>query len=146
MDSSAWDEICIDPHREARERGGKEGWNAGEIAGYQDGMNLGLTKGLEYGLELGYIQGVCEGIGESQDEKVEKTVETLLRLISEFAQPDYLFNEKSDSNQNLQESMQRIKAKFKVLSIQLKKSRTVWLLKDVLSGTDMRNNQDSREW
>ena len=139
----AWDEICVNPHQSNMELGRMEGREAGLRAGFNDGFALGRTKGIEFGMELGFIRGFLNTVEikvrTSQDdaarnERLLQRVDGLRRAIDEFPGPDIMFantmnddanDEKNDSESaskatDIVGSMQRIRAKFKVLTAQLK--------------------------
>ena len=136
-----WDSIAFDPHRQDLDRGVKDGEEAGRLAGFNDGRALGRQKGVEYGMELGFIRGVVGQLMESESEKIEEKIRKNLReltvLLNEFPTPEEIFEqEKFTSNDQVNESldneenqtnstsilqhMQRIRARFKLLMVQLK--------------------------
>jgi hypothetical protein len=137
----AWDDICLNPHESDMDLGRQEGRQAGLQAGFQDGYALGRTKGIEFGMELGFIRGFLNTIEHSKwesslveparvVERIQKGVSDLRRAIDDFPSPDTMFastmnhkDSKDDSEANATDIMgalQRIRAKFKVLTLQLK--------------------------
>ena len=136
----AWDDIFLNPHESHMELGRQDGREAGLHAGFKDGHALGRTKGIEFGMELGFIRGFLNTIehGEmesNQDaarvQRIQKGVEGLRRAIDDFPAPDTVFasamNSKHRPGDNTEANamdimgaLQRIRAKFKVLTVQLK--------------------------
>jgi len=143
VEQDTWDEICVNPHQSHIDTGRQEGREAGLRAGFKDGFTLGRTKGIEFGMELGFITGflntVERRIQSSQEddaarnERLQKKVGDLRRAIDDFPSPDNMFanamndNDAQDDSEaavssgtDIIRSMQRIRAKFKVLAVQLK--------------------------
>lgn len=138
---SSWDDICINPHEAEIESGRKEGQIAGLQAGFNDGFALGRTKGIEFGMELGFIRGFLNTVEAKPllNERLEKKIEELRQAIDDFPSLDaikktdkedeetYMYRREDDSEAvvvsgslDILGSMQRIRAKFKVLTVQLK--------------------------
>lgn len=160
----AWDEICVNPHQSEIDAGRREGREAGGQAGFNHGFVLGRTKGIEFGMELGFIWGflntVEAKIQSSEDdaaknEKLHKKLEDLRRAVDDFPSPNTMFentkneedvqNERDDSEDiampggtDIFGYMQRIRAKFKVLTAQLKISHHS--LKQVMAGANRKGN------
>lgn len=148
VDQEAWDEICVSPHQSQIDAGRREGRATGLLTSFNDGFVLGRQKALEFGTELGFILGcirtVERNIQPCQDDDVERTerlqkrIDELRRAIDDFPSPDAIFaNSLNNSNTDIDVnndtervhvsdgidiigSMQRIRAKFKVLTTILK--------------------------
>ena len=134
-----WDNLCFEPHDAALAHGEKEGQAAGSLAGYNEGRGLGRTKGVEFGMELGFVRGVIKEVFNLEDrgEKIQHSLEELTRALDDFPSPNQMFeqvqqsmeerNHGSDSEErvdkdeklNIQHKMQRIRARFKLLMVQL---------------------------
>lgn len=142
MNDDAWDDICVNPHEAQLEAGRAEGHEAGLKAGYNDGLDLGMTKGVEYGIELGFIRKSCQVL-LLKDTKgtITSRAEDILQALTEFPQPDQIFQGESHEKIDLQNEMQRIRANFKVLTTQLKMPQ--YSLKRVLAGESVAT---STEW
>ena len=121
MDNDAWDYICNNPHEQHIEEGRREGHEAGLKRGYIDGLDLGCNKGVTFGLEVGFLRKSCELLA-AKDEcgRFASKIHGILRLLNAFPQPDVLFRELGHENIDLHNEIQRIRAKFKVLTTQLK--------------------------
>jgi len=149
-DEAAWDEICVNPHKEALERGQKEGREAGLLAGFRDGESVGVIKGVEFGMEIGFIRGSLQEIlnaialkelvfdDPSQYEKIEKTTSSLSQMLDSFPPPKEAFRNKNaataaaqsidvdseveanSDSPDIASRLQSIKSKFKLLTVQLK--------------------------
>lgn len=133
---SSWDDICINPHQTEIDSGREEGQIAGLQAGFNDGFALGRTKGIEFGMELGFMRGFLNTV-ESKllNERLQKKVEELRQAIDNFPSLDaiktmnkeetYVQEDASETvvapgSLDILGSMQRIRAKFKVLTVLLK--------------------------
>jgi hypothetical protein len=147
----AWDDIFLNPHESHVELGRQDGREAGLHAGFKDGYALGRTKGIEFGMELGFIRGFLNTIENGdlesgQDaarvERIQKGVEDLRRAIDDFPSPDAVLTSRMNSKHSLGDdseanatdimgALQRIRAKFKVLTVQLKMPH--YSLKQVLA-------------
>lgn len=143
MDDDAWDYICVNPHESHLVDGQREGHEAGLKKGYIDGLDLGCNKGVTFGLEVGFLRKSCELLA-AKDEGGEfaSKIHDILHLLNVFPLPDVLFQEDGHENIDLHNEMQRIRAKFKVLTTQLKTPQ--FSLKRVLT----QHNQiiHSTEW
>ena len=133
---SSWDDICINPHQTEIDSGREEGQIAGLQAGFNDGFALGRTKGIEFGMELGFMRGFLNTVeAKLLNERLQKKVEELRQAIDNFPSLDAIktmnkeetYMEEDDSETvvvpgslDILGSMQRIRAKFKVLTVQLK--------------------------
>lgn len=148
ISQDAWDEICVNPHQSQVEEGRQEGREAGLKAGYVDGYKIGRTKGIEFGMELGFIRGFLNTVEANletspdddaeRNERLRKRVDALREAIDDdFPDPGTLFanaqtkgvahddnNDSEDSTvpdvTDIMGAMQRMRAKFKVLTVQLK--------------------------
>jgi hypothetical protein len=145
-----WDQL-LDPHHDAVEAGRKEGFQSGLESGFQDGFQLGKVKALEIGIELGYMKSIAQqalddlnchdmshmyrylDTDEERKTKLNKKIEDILQSIEQFPSPDYMFSRRDDDNLNIADDMQRIRAKFKVLLVQLKLPHST--LKKVMNET-----------
>ena len=140
-DDAAWDDICVGPFDDQLLKGRSEGRMAGLESGYRDGETLGFSKGVELGLELGFMAGVCDELCkslpqkeevESKDrhrDKVYNLARELLQTIDSFPTPDAMFQkddngqeqqQQQDPNHDVRASMQRIRARFKLLMVRCK--------------------------
>lgn len=151
MNDDAWDDLCVNPHEGAREKGRREGHEAGKMKGFEDGMNLGNIKGVEFGMELGFLRGIVHEIETEfivhpgQQERISKSIKELKHMITTFPSPDELFKETSNEKLDLSARLQRVRAKYKVLTVQLHIPYVT--LKDVLN--EQRNQGTSpgtSEW
>jgi hypothetical protein len=135
-----WDNLCFNPHDAALAQGEKEGEAAGSLAGFNEGRGLGRTKGVEFGMELGFVRGVIKEISNLEDrgEKIQHSLKELTRALDDFPSPDQMFEQvhqsmeeiihndhdseepvNRDEKLNIQHKMQRIRARFKLLMVQL---------------------------
>jgi|UniRef100_A0A7S2XML9 hypothetical protein len=148
-EEASWDDICVNPHESFLELGRREGKEAGLKAGFNDGRSLGQHKALEFGIELGFIRGfvlvahrdILPSIEIARAEKIAKSLHALQQAIDEFPGPDEMFQHVHDPNNTetmlddeLQSDsetqtrnaldvvgkMQRIRAKFKLVTVQLR--------------------------
>mmetsp|Transcript_29271 Transcript_29271/g.48380 ORF Transcript_29271/g.48380 Transcript_29271/m.48380 type:complete len:143 (-) Transcript_29271:1440-1868(-) len=132
MNEDAWDTICVNPHEDQLAAGRTEGHEAGLKSGYSDGLDLGMSKGVEYGIELGFIRRSCQLLAlRDAERQFTSRVDDILQALTDFPQPEQLFHEESGEKVDLQNEMQRIRAKFKVLTTQLKMPQ--YSLKQVLT-------------
>jgi hypothetical protein len=143
----AWEDLCLDPHAAALEEGRQLGRRDALQSGFNDGYQLGRTTAIEYGMELGYIRGVVsviqeEGLAETTDERTRRSLVALVKAIDEFPGPDEIFRKVSKpvetteeeelqrddddseqpadrSNLDVAAKMQRIRARFKLLTTRL---------------------------
>eukprot|EP00980_Cylindrotheca_fusiformis_P019930 scaffold7017_cov134-Cylindrotheca_fusiformis.AAC.25 len=139
-----WDDVCWNPHESSFRQGQEEGLEAGSIAGYRDGQALGRTKGLEFGMELGFINGFLNVVEQQESidksDRIQRSVEKLRKVLEdECLQPNEIFEhhhhqhhqQQQQQQQNNQDDsedpskldvlakMQRVRARFKVLTVQL---------------------------
>lgn len=135
-----WDDLCWNPHESSLRKGEEEGLEAGRQAGYRDGQALGRTKGLEFGMELGFIRGILLYLQEDSmqlSDRIQHSIEQLQKALEdESLHPEQIFREQqqnsviefqnntndseSDSNKlDVLAKMQRVRARFKVLTVQL---------------------------
>ena len=139
-----WDNLCFNPHRQIQEEGRERGIKDGLISGYHEGYTIGRTTAISNGMEIGFIQGVLLFLSDEcslssillDDEKVErasKSIQNLQVAIDEFPSPDILIrrttedhmthNNNDDVNLNseidISNKLQRIRARFKLLMVQL---------------------------
>eukprot|EP00977_Amphora_coffeiformis_P028159 scaffold34710_cov208-Amphora_coffeaeformis.AAC.5 len=136
-----WDDICLNPHEAFVAQGRDEGRRAGEEAGYREGWQLGQTTALEYGMELGFMRGIIETLPSDLDEnsKAAKTLRDLKQTLDKFPEAEAIFQQRqaasatnvettdmdNDSEQPVEEEnvrhlIQRIRARFRLLMVQLK--------------------------
>ena len=152
----AWDDISVNPHQTEIDLGRAEGQIAGLQAGFNDGFALGRTKGIEFGMELGFVRGFLNTV-EAKNERLQKKVEELRHAIDDFPSLDAIktvkkeeetYSEEDDSeavvmagNLDILGSMQRIRAKFKVLTVQLKVSQ--FSLKQVMDDANRMGSEET---
>jgi hypothetical protein len=130
----SWDDICVNPHQAYLDEGQQEGSRSGAEAGFHEGYESGRTMAIEYGMELGFIKGVVGALRGMPDvlsnERVSKTIQDLLLLLDSFPSPDDVFretdqplgeitNDNEDAVDDIRNDIQRIKARFKLLTAQL---------------------------
>jgi hypothetical protein len=164
-----WDELCFNPHDGAMAQGETEGQAAGSLAGFNEGRGLGRTKGVEFGMELGFVRGVIKEISNLEDrgEKIQHSLEQLTRALDDFPSPDQMFEQvhqsmeeihdhddseepvNTDERLNIQHKMQRIRARFKLLMVQL--GQPHFSLKQVMdeanaAGTNEAQVTGDNEW
>ena len=172
--SDEWDDIALlDPYHESMENGRSEGMSRGHEAGYRDGFALGRMKALEIGVELGYMESIAKEILEfirnnsnndisneeiktepgfqssllknkSRMEKIQKGFIGLQTMIDEFPSPDDIFEELQTTKIDVSERMQRIRAKFKLLTVQMKEPHLT--LKSVMDEASQSNNNEAVGW
>jgi hypothetical protein len=133
----SWDDLCFDPHQSSLEEGKAQGREAGALAGFRDGQALGRTKGIEFGMELGFIRGFLSVLAEPTNDRIQRSMHELVRALEDFPGPDAMFeqvlkqqqqpatsSDKDDSEDptklDVIAKMQRIRARFKLLTVQLK--------------------------
>lgn len=135
-----WDDVCWNPHESSFRQGQEEGFEAGNLAGYRDGQALGRTKGLEFGMELGFIRGFIDALEHEEDirktDRTQRSLEQLRKVLEdESLRPDEIFRQQQLDAASKQQDphddsetvskldviarMQRIRARFKVLTVQL---------------------------
>ena len=139
-----WDALCVDPHASFINDGRMEGAEAGRQSGYQMGYDLGRTTALDTGLELGFIRGIVSSLDTTTvSERAIRTIRELQELLDDFPTIDQVFREQERDRQGEKENveqeddseqpaavadgdarsirieMQRIRAKFKLLTVQL---------------------------
>jgi hypothetical protein len=160
-DLDDWDSLAFDPHRQEIQAGVKDGQEAGRSAGFKDGRALGQEKGVEYGMELGFIRGVVMVLSEDgcrrDEEKIQKSLCELNALLDEFPTPDEMFDKdktdqdgnhgsKEEDSSSILHHMQRIRARFKLLMVQLKEPH--FSLKQVMTDAANMDQEPAvdREW
>ena len=154
-----WDELCVDPHEICVAQGRDEGRRAGEEAGYREGCQLGQTTALEYGMELGFMRGIIETLPTDLDDnaKAAKTLRDLKQALDKFPKAEAIFQQRQTASaagaetadtdneseksgdgdeENVRHLIQRIRARFRLLMVQLKMPNLS--LKEILnkSGSD----------
>lgn len=158
----AWDRLCIDPFQSAFEEGRAQGKDDGERAGFREGYKLGSVTAIEYGMEIGFARGVINAIEklncDTEDDRIRQSVQKLRTAIDDFPGPEQIFQKEkhasnqinTDSEQEINEmdeegvdvegKMQRIRARLKLLTVQLGMPRLS--LKSVMddAGHDSRND------
>jgi hypothetical protein len=143
MNDDAWDYICVNPHESHLVEGRKEGHVAGLKKGYDDGLDLGCNKGVKFGIEVGFLRKSCELLAaKDKGGQSAPKIHDILRLLNAFPRPDMLFHQHGNENIDLHNELQRIRAKFKVLTTQLKIPQ--YSLKRVL--TQDNESSHSTEW
>ncbi|KAJ3670390.1 hypothetical protein LUZ60_010714 [Juncus effusus] len=101
------------------QEGFKEGYNDGLIPGKEEAKDVGLKTGFQTGEELGFYKG-CITIWESIlridprsfSSRVCKDIEKLRELVEGFPLMD-------PENENVQEGMEKIRLKFRVVCANL---------------------------
>jgi helix-turn-helix protein len=144
------------------------GRSQGELVGFRDGQQLGHTKGIEFGMELGFIQGflnvIEKQIQEEQQssERIQRSLIALHKALDDFPSPDVLFDHSTMIFSNstggedsegpvtkldVLNKMQRVRARFKLLTVQLGMG-TISLKQILANGASSDRNQEipSREW
>lgn len=145
MNDDAWDDICVNPHESELAVGRTEGHEAGLKSGYNDGLDLGMTKGVEYGIEVGFIRKSCELLALRDSEgKFTARIDDILEALASFPEPEQIFHEDGEEKVDLQHQMQRIRAKFKVLTTQLKLPQ--YSLKRIMTANADVATAPSTEW
>jgi hypothetical protein len=165
-----WDDLCWNPHESSLQQGEAEGLEAGRFAGYRDGQALGWTKGLEFGMELGFIKGFLNHLQEDCTQRSNRVLHSIERLKKaledESLHPDQIFRDQQHAAQELKNSyddseddsklnvvakMQRIRARFKVICVQIGIPR--FSLKEIMddaaeasSSTSPEENKGDSEW
>jgi hypothetical protein len=132
-----WDDVCVNPHQIFLEEGQQEGQKAGAEAGYGDGYETGRNMAIEYGMEVGFIKGVLNALKKAPNdslmsEKAQTTMHNLLSMVDAFPNPDAVFHDseqattdehssdnEEDDLDDVREQLQRIKDRFKLLTVQL---------------------------
>lgn len=150
MDDDAWDDLCVSPHEGAQEQGRDEGYAAGLRKGFEDGQQLGNAKGMEFGMELGFLLGLVSEIetrilptvDAEKHDKVIKSLKELTGMIRAFPNPDELFRESEEERMDIAARLQRVRAKYKVLTVQLHLPYIT--LKDVL--TEKKSSGGTSDW
>jgi hypothetical protein len=141
----AWDNLCINPHSKTQEDGRERGRYDGSISGYNEGYKIGRTTAVSNGMEIGFIQGVIAYLTTKCDlpsilvdnekvERAQKSIQNLQMAINEFPSADALLQRTSqtadinddddddddmNSNIDISNNLQRIRARFKLLMVQL---------------------------
>lgn len=146
--SALWDEIGVDSHKTFIASGREEGMEAGLQAGFNEGKSLGQLKALELGIELGFILGFVsvakkqtlaplEARGEQRVQKIRENLQDLEKAIRSFPAANEIFQDArheettartetspkdkvSSSGIDVAGKLQRIRAKFKLITVQLK--------------------------
>ena len=150
MNDNAWDDLFANPHQSAHELGCSEGHIGGLHQGFVDGQKLGTTKGVEYGMELGFLKGILYGIEMQRlpavelekQEKVRTSVKELQHMIQTFPSPEELFHVNDAERMDIATRLQRIRAKYKLLTVQLHIPYIT--LKDVMNHPT--SSGESSEW
>lgn len=145
--SQDWDSL-LDPFEEYQRVGREKGCEEGEKSGYEEGLRLGRITATDYGMEIGFYRGCMEGIDHSKaTERVRKNMESLNQMLNDFPTPKDLFSsgdaslspsvlqpedlpsqvglarkgdsEDPSSDRDVNIHLQRIRARFKLLTVQL---------------------------
>ena len=136
----AWDNLCMNPHRQTQEDGREHGRYDGSVAGYNEGYNIGRTTAMSNGMEIGFIQGILAYLTTEPNlstilkdtvkvNRAQKSIQNLQMAINEFPSVNVLMERTPDdinfidSNTNdsidISNTLQRIRARFKLLMVQL---------------------------
>jgi hypothetical protein len=148
-----WDNLCFNPHRQIHEEGRERGIKDGLISGYHEGYTIGRTTAISNGMEIGFIQGVVLFLSDEcslssillDDEKVERASKSDI-LIRRTTEDHMTHNNNDDDNLNseidISNKLQRIRARFKLLMVQLGLSHVS--LKSLMdSNVDAPTNSDA---
>uniref|UniRef100_A0A7S2NYI5 Essential protein Yae1 N-terminal domain-containing protein n=1 Tax=Leptocylindrus danicus TaxID=163516 RepID=A0A7S2NYI5_9STRA len=161
---------ALDPYQHCADAGRRDGEAAGLARGFTEGRNLGMKKSWEFRFELGYYAGFVEFVateqgmdakkagckfeehvtssGSTKEERLERNINGILHAIEEFPTSDDLQRasndeEDDDSHQlDLPIQIQRIRAKFKLLLIQLGLPPT-FSLANILNKQENKNSETS---
>lgn len=147
--ADAWDDLAVNPHAAALAAGRRLGVADGRAAGFGQGYATGLVSATDLGLELGFVRGVVDGLQQQQqqlavliheDERVQKSIDSLRKALDDFPSPAAVFppnrgGGREDDNadefstslkaeegvgeDDVAGKMQRIRARFKLLIVQL---------------------------
>lgn len=140
MEENAWDDIFVNPHESHIAAGRSQGHEAGLSKGYIDGLDLGCTQGVAVGIEIGFLRKSCQMLllrtstgsddvaKDAPPSTVHSKIRNLITSLDALTQLDTQFDDNDPDNNNvkeaeevdLQNEMQRIRAKFKVITTQLK--------------------------
>ena len=162
-----WDDVGFDPHQKALEEGRAMGQASGEQAGFRDGQQLGHTKGIEFGMELGFIQGFVNELRNNNNiqhssERVHRSILALQSALDDFPSPNLMFehvtslstSKSGDDSEgevtkfDVIAKMQRVRARFKLLTVQLGVG-TISLTQVLAAGAKNHENHEvppSRDW
>ncbi|KAI0504976.1 hypothetical protein KFK09_015933 [Dendrobium nobile] len=101
------------------EEGFKDGYRDGVASGKEEGREVGLKHGFQVGEELGFYRG-CIEVWKSaimiDPNSFSSRVQKRIDQLSELAENYPLFQ---PENQNVQEMMDSIRLKFKIISVNL---------------------------
>lgn len=116
--NSVFDDIALSENK-FTDQGFSEGVRAAEDSCHTEGEQLGLTKGKQIGSEIGFYAGFVEEYKQiyknpdnKKEEKIVSALNKLDNLLSAF--PDY------NCQDNFEEKLEDIRAKFKLLGSLLK--------------------------
>ena len=118
---AAWNDLCVNPQKEALDSGRAEGRQAGLKAGFRDGRSIGILKGVEYGMEVGFIRGALQVVWKSlstsnddqnqnaledssQMERIQKTAALLSEMLHRFPSPDQIFQQSQHPDTNFDDN------------------------------------------
>jgi hypothetical protein len=128
-----WQDECCDPYRGAYAAGQELGYQSRRHHDYHDGYITGRNTAIEYGMELGFITGVAERwttVMPQLPDRVQRTWHDLKELLETFPTAHEILNTiaadtptqvplEAKTNVDAQVLMQRIRAKYKLLTVQL---------------------------
>ena len=145
MPNDDWDALTTDPFHESLEEGRAEGRRDGAQAGYEEGYATGWNTAVEMGVEVGYMLGILNAVKQQEyPERVHKTLQDLDRLLDDFPDAERALSEEDDSEEDLRQSLQRIRARFKLLTVQL--NRPEWTLTAVMEAARATEEVKSNDW
>jgi hypothetical protein len=135
-----WEDVCLDPHHDSLQQGRALGREAAAVAGFRDGEALGRIKGVEFGLEIGFYRGIVKVLcQDAHTERIQNSLDKLRHALDDFPSPDELFLEsdstvldamkfnamdddsEAPSRFDILSKMQRIRAYYKLLTVQVGK-------------------------
>lgn len=143
--------------------GFNDGYTVGIVKGIEFGMEVGFIRGVLQVVVKEYLSCKEKSVlgDSSQRERIEKTASSLSKLLEDFPSPAQVFrNKQDDANQleldgfnndseeatsssssaDLERHMQDIRAKFKLLTVQLRWKN--YSLKSLMDATKMSNDAE----
>ena len=116
--NSAFEDIALSENK-FTDQGFSEGVRAAENNCHSEGEQLGRDRGKQIGTEIGFYEGFVEEYkqiykqpGNKKEERIVSALSKLENLLSAF--PDY------NCQENFEEKLEEIRAKFKLLGSLLK--------------------------
>lgn len=169
--ADSWEEIATDPFSGPYKEGQQSGRISGREAGYKEGYGIGRTTALNYGLELGYIQGLIDNCDLASDSvesepskilarqgRIKKSIQNLRSSLQDFPSASDTISMRSNQiitpsdgttdaespidGVDVEAKMQRIRARFKLLCVQLdphKKLQLASIMEEVTPQSDGSN-------